>query len=122
MIRNGRPAVVAFAWLIVPPGCALAGLAAGGVEQASNNTLSAIDVQVLTLIDEWQLQECWKCLLSAIIIHPSHNVSIRLASAWLISQFIDKIFDGLFALFAKQSDKATLTISKRKRGRGSPKK
>jgi hypothetical protein len=46
------------------PGCALAGLAAGGAEHASNNTLSpkaivlAIDVRVLTLIDEWQLQEC----------------------------------------------------------------
>jgi hypothetical protein len=32
------------------------------------------------------------------------------------------VFDGLFALLAKQTDKVTLTMSKRKRGRGSLKK
>ncbi|HEV8430332.1 MAG TPA: chromate resistance protein ChrB domain-containing protein [Pyrinomonadaceae bacterium] len=32
------------------------------------------------------------------------------------------IFDGLFALLAKQTDKATLIISKRKRRRSAPKK
>jgi hypothetical protein len=58
---------------VVALGCALAGLAAGGAEQASNNTLTAkaialmIDVQVLTLIDEWQLQERRKCLIPAIV-------------------------------------------------------